>query len=323
MLQNQWEDWLVDYMINDIINFLDSKYDGNDYFVKEFSENIFFGKDKENNYVFVKPNNSKEQSFSLNTKSIELFQNYHFLLETLSSKLDGNYDMIILDKKYESTKATFINLCLNFYSNDTNGSIIGLTNDLIELYKMINSGDEKSEQGLWGELFTILYFYNYLNINVAIYWHNDNYNKYDFSITNDLKLEVKSTTKELREHRFSHGQVFTTNNVVISSVLMRKDDSGLTVYDLYKKIDNLFSSDYSLLAKVEKELIKYNDSNLIRYDYEYSEKSIKLYLNKNIPHFDDPEPEGVHGTEYTITLANTQSLSNESLNEIFEVNSNV
>lgn len=300
-------------MINSILEFLNEDYNNEGFFIKEFSNDIYFGKDKNGNCVCVRNNNSNEQSFSLKTKSIELYQNYHFTFQTDEGIIEDKYDMIILTNKYADTRKTFINLCLNFYSSDDDRSIIELTEDLIELYKTTKTGDQKSEQGLWAELFTILIIKDRYGINLAGQWHNDNFNKYDFAISEKIKLEVKSTTKELREHRFSHSQVYTENDVIISSVMMRKDDRGINILDLYNKVTELFEFKYELLTKIEKELQKYDKEHLTNYDYEYSEENIKFFLNKNIPHFEKPEPNGIHDTKYTIVLENIEELIEEEL----------
>ena len=308
-------------MIDSILTFLNNDFNNEGYYVKEFSDDLFFGKDRNGNIVCVRKNDTKEQSFSLKTTSIELYQNYHFTLHSVETVIDDNFDMIILMEKYADTRRTFVNLCLNFYSTDDDRSIVELTEDLIELYKIPKNNDTKSEQGLWAEFFTINYLYETYNINISEYWHNDSFNKYDFSLSETLKLEVKSTTKEIREHHFSHEQVYTNYDVVISSIMMRKDDSGLTIMDLYNKTLSLFSSKYNLLSKIEKELVKFDQDKLIKFDYEYAKESIKFYLNKTIPHLDIMEPDGVHGTEYTIVLEGVESIDDNTLNRLITENS--
>lgn len=303
-------------MTDKIIVFLNNTFEKEGYYVKEFSNELFFGKDKDNNIICAKKNNSNEPAFSLKTKAIELYQNYHFILQTDSEEISGNYDMLVLKNSFYDTKETFIKLCINFYADDTDKSIIELTNDLIEMYKITSHKDLDIEQGLWAELFTIIILNEKYNINISKYWHNDNYNKYDFSITNNIKLEVKSTRKENREHRFSHEQLYTDNDVIISSVQVRKDDNGYSVFDLYKQVEELFSSRYELLLKIEKLLNKIDKDTVDKFDMEYSKENIKFYLNKNIPHFDLTEPDGVHGTEYTVVLENEDVLDEQILTEL-------
>ena len=97
-------------MIDNILQFLTNNFENEGYYVKEFSEGLFFGKDKENNIICAKSNKTKESPFSLSTKAIDLYQNYHFIFQTTEGTTDGNYDMIILKNSFVDTKKTFINL---------------------------------------------------------------------------------------------------------------------------------------------------------------------------------------------------------------------
>lgn len=299
-------------MIDSIMDFLERSYMNEGYFIKEFSNNVYFGKDKNGNCVCVKKDDLNVQPFSLKTDSIELYQNYSFTFQSEGETIEGNYDMIVLMRDYCSSKRSFVNLCLNFYSSEDDRSIVELTEDLIELYKVSKKGDSKREQGLWAELFVIIFLNECYGVNVIENWHSDSYNKYDFSITNNVKLEVKSTLKEIREHKFSHEQVYTGDDVVISSVMLRQDDSGVTLIDLYNKILTYVSS-YSFISKMEKELVKFDTDSMMKFDYEYALSNIKFYLNKRVPNFDKPEPEGVHSTEYYIVLEHEDTLSKEEV----------
>ena len=305
-------------MIDQILVFLNNTFESEGYYVKEFSDGIFFGKDRDNNIICAKVNLSKEAPFSLTTKAIELYQNYHFIMQTDNENIDGNYDLLVLKNSFVDTKKTFINLCLNFYSEDSDRGIVELTNDLIEMYKINKTKDSLAEQGLWAELFTILYLKNNYDIDISKYWHNDNYNKYDFSFSEKFKLEVKSTKKETREHRFSHEQIYTDYDVLISSVQVRIDDNGYTILDLYSEVEELFASKYDLLIKIESLLKKINKDSLDKYDFEYAKNNIKFYINNNIPHINESEPEGVHGTEYTVVLEGEDELTSESIKQYLD-----
>ena len=58
-------------MIDEILVFLNNTFENEGYYVKEFSDELFFGKDKDNNIICAKMNSSKEPAFSLKTKAIE------------------------------------------------------------------------------------------------------------------------------------------------------------------------------------------------------------------------------------------------------------
>ena len=80
-------------MIEEILVFLNNTFENEGYYVKEFSDGIFFGKDRDNNIICAKTNPSKEPPFSLATKAIELYQNYHFIMQTDTDSIEGNYDL--------------------------------------------------------------------------------------------------------------------------------------------------------------------------------------------------------------------------------------
>lgn len=298
-------------MIKEIKKFLERSFTDEGYYIKEFSNNVYFGKDSFGNYIFARVNSTNEKSFSFKTKTITVYQNYDFVFTTENDIISNKFDVLILDSKFSYTLETFAKLCFNFYDNNDNVSITKLTEDLIELYKVIGTGDYQSQQGLWAELFTILYVYKHYGINTAKYWHSDNYNKYDFSINERLKLEVKSTIKEYREHNFSHEQIFTNNDVIVASVMMRKDDSGLTISDLFNEIEFLFSDEYERFKLLKLELLKHSENNLLKFDLNYAFKNIKFFDNKKIPKFNIPEPDGVHGTTYCAQLEMIDSLGDE------------
>jgi hypothetical protein len=84
---------------------------------------------------------------------------------------------------------------------------------VIDLFSSISKTPVKSIQGLWAELLVIEKSSDpeYL-INA---WHNSPSDKYDFNDSID-KLEVKSTTKSKRIHRFSIEQL---NNIIVNDLI--------------------------------------------------------------------------------------------------------
>lgn len=309
-------------MINEIIDFLNKTVSNDGYYVNEFLPDIFFGKDKDNNIVCAKLNTSKEMAFSMSTKAITLYQNYHFTFTTNDKTIDGNYDLIVLNKSFVDNKKTFINLCLNFYRNDYDGSVIELTTDLIDMYKISTNTDDLFEEGLWAEFFTILYINETYGINISDKWHNDIYNKFDFSLNDNKKIEVKATSKEIREHKFSHEQLYTDYGVLISSVQLRTDDNGISVFDLYNQIQSLFPTKYDILLRIEQKLLQLEKNASKKYDIEYARSHIRFYMNENIPHFKLEEPDGVHGTEYTVVLENERYLEDKDIIKFLSNNNN-
>ena len=293
-------------MIDEIIKYLDMDYSGDGYRIKEFSNNIYFGKDANSNYVFARINSTNENRFSIATKIISMYQNTEFeFISDDNNVIEDKFDVLILNTAYKKTLDTFVNLCLNFYSTPNNKSILELTEDLIELYKMVGTGDYSSQEGFWAEMFTIIYLYDNYGINIA-------------KLTDVVKIETKSTIKEYREHTFSHEQVYTDNKVYISSILMRKDDQGKTIEDLFKMVKGLLNENYDVLKMLEIEMSKYINTSYLKFDYAYAINNIKFFLNSDVPKFEQEEPDGVHGTTYTIQLENVVELDDSQIKNMLK-----
>lgn len=299
-------------MIADIVSFLKECSTQEGYYIKEFSNNIYFGVDDKRNYVFARVNSSNDNKVSLSTNTIKVYQNYSFTFDTDKEMIEDNFDVLILDYNRGDTLETFVSLCMNFYDKNDVNSILQLTEDLIQLYRY-EVFDYFSQQGLWSELFTIDYLYKFYDVDIAKFWHSDPYNKYDFSFGSDFKLEVKSTLKEYREHEFSHEQIFTNNRVIVSSVMLQKDDCGLTIYDLFNRVESLFNKDYNIYKKLQSEMMKYPKNNLLKFNYDHAISNIKFFSNQDVPKFNSPEPQGVHGTKYLAQLEFTEELSKEQI----------
>ena len=57
--------------------------------------------------------------------------------------------------------------------------------------------------------------------------------KFDFSISEKVKLEVKATVKNIRTHHFRHEQLMTeVYDIFVLSYLLRYDDEGLSLFEL-------------------------------------------------------------------------------------------
>ena len=99
--------------------------------------------------------------------------------------------------------------------------------------------------------------------------------------------------------------------------MIRKDDSGLTVFDLFENVKTLFTNDYNKIVKYEKMLRKINEEEAERFELNYANDNIKMYKVASIPKFEMKEPEGVYRTEYDIDLSNIESLTDDEISIFF------
>lgn len=304
-------------MIDNIIQFLKTHYDSDGYFAQEFDNEIFFGVDKDKNIICLKKINEKLETTKIRTNYLELFQNYKVTIKLENEMLTDYFNVIVCSRKENENIETFVRLCLCYLKDNNNSEMLNLMRNLIELFQMTSTKNIDYEKGLWGELFTIYYLISTFNIDISSYWHNDFYLKYDFSLNDQTKLEVKTTSNFNRIHRVNHEQVFNNNNVLLSSVMIRKDDNGLTVFDLFEKIKKLFINDYNKIVEYEKMLRKINEEDAERFEFNYANDNIKIYKVDSIPKFEMKEPEGVYRTEYDIDLSNIKSLTEDEIGEFF------
>lgn len=304
-------------MISDIINFLKTHYDGDGYFAQEFDNEIFFGVDKNENIICLKKVHEKLETTKIRTNYLELFQNHKVTIKLENEMLTDYFNVIVCSNKENENIETFVRLCLCYLKDNNNNEMLNLMKNLIELFQITSLKNSDYEKGLWGELFTIYYLINKFRIDISSYWHNDFYLKYDFSLSDQTKLEVKTTSNSTRIHRVNHEQVFTNNNVILSSVMIRKDDSGLTVFDLFENVKTLFTNDYNKIVKYEKMLRKINEEEAERFELNYANDNIKMYKVASIPKFEMKEPEGVYRTEYDIDLSNIESLTDDEISIFF------
>ena len=160
---------------------------------------------------------------------------------------------------------------------------------VIDLFSSINKVPIKSIQGLWAELLVIEKALNpeYL-INS---WHVSPLDKYDFNDGQD-KLEVKSTSKSKRIHRFSIEQlnVNSGSNLLIASVFVIETGIGYSILNLRDAIISKVS-DLNSQLRLNEIIYKtmgneYEKIGTIYFDYQIASDSLSFYEVSDIPRID-------------------------------------
>ena len=167
----------------------------------------------------------------------------------------------------------------------------------------------KELQGIYAELYVMYYMADF-GIDLYSLWQSIDKMKFDFSVSENKKIEVKSTIGENRIHKFRHEQLVTDIfDVWIVSVLLRKDDQGLSLYDLANLVKNECSHNIKVFAHIENLLLNYSKEDLqnIRFNKTYTDKNIALYKAIDVPRFKSKQPDGVSNTEYDSDLNNIDS----------------
>jgi hypothetical protein len=142
--------------------------------------------------------------------------------------------------------------------------------------------------------------------------------KFDFSIDEKKRLEIKSTVKSSRTHHFKHDQLLSElYDIKVVSLMLQKNDCGISLKDLVESIRENFVDNYALLLHVEGIVsqIDYNQLAYYKYDETFIENNIRFYDAVDIPHFKEKTPDGVFNAEYDCCLDNVNGISQ---NIIFE-----
>lgn len=114
--------------------------------------------------------------------------------------------------------------------------------------------------------------------------------KFDFSINEQKKMEIKSTLKDIRIHHFRHEQLLSElYDIIIGSVLLRESDTGLSLYELILKVKENAKCNYNVLLYIENFIKNTSDEKLknIKYDELYIKENIKFYRANMVPRFNE------------------------------------
>ena len=157
---------------------------------------------------------------------------------------------------------------------------------LINLFSKFSNPSVKTIQGLWAELLVIEQSSDpdYLIRG----WHRNKFDKYDFNDGTD-KLEIKSTSKSRRIHRFSIEQLNQNKNssLIIASIIAVETGVGKNIFGLIELIEKRIK-DKELYFRINEVIAQtlgrdFEKSFEVFYDYQLAVDSIKYYYGENVP----------------------------------------
>jgi len=173
-------------------------------------------------------------------------------------------------------------------------------------------------QGLYTELYTIWIYKDKYPLH--LYWQSKERMKFDFSFTERLKLEVKSTLSKERRHHFRHDQLTTEiHDIIVLSFLLQKDDAGESLYELILKCKELMKDSQDRVVFLEKVLYDTPHEQLdeMRFNQELMNHNMKFFCAKEIPRFKEETPDGVINVEYDCILNNIDCMDVDDVFNIF------
>lgn len=186
---------------------------------------------------------------------------------------------------------------------------------VIELFSSIHKPAIKSVQGLWSELLVIDSAINpeYLISS----WHISPADKYDFNDGKD-KLEVKSTSKQQRIHRFSLEQLQSnvSSQLLIASTFVIETGVGKSILNLR---DHIFSKieHIEIQMRLNEIIYKtigsdYEKLGDVFFDYQLAKDSLLFYNASSIPSISKSIiPIEITNVSFDCDLTNSKPVSSE------------
>lgn len=172
-------------------------------------------------------------------------------------------------------------------------------------------------QGFYGELYTMKYFAP--SIPLARFWQSKDRMKFDFSISDRLKIEVKSTIKNERRHHFRHEQLAaSTYKIFVISYMLRPDDEGLSLWDLIVEVRPMLQRDPRKLLIIDRYLKNASEERLrqCKYSNILLVDRMRIFRAEDIPKFGEKTPSGVSNAEYDCILDNVHPISENTFTQI-------
>lgn len=185
----------------------------------------------------------------------------------------------------------------------------------VEIFKALTDTPTNTINGLWAELFLID---NAANPQALLnYWHSIPEEKFDFNAGKE-RIEVKSSSTFERKHVFSSEQLNppADTQVLIASVFIKQNNSGVNIQCLIDSISNKIGNDYALTDKLNSIVCKTLANSLehsigIRFDYDIAKQSLKYYKRQDIIKIEKIHiPENISGVKYTSNLENVSPIDN-------------
>jgi len=232
--------------------------------------------------------------------SLEINQKVNLVENEQSSETIVN----LISCKFNNPKElrVFWDVCEIFVNDENFRTVTWIMSIFQTVQDLFNTRDLPSDielQGMFTELYTILKFIDY--VNLGDYWHTDEKMKFDFSLSEVIKLEVKSTIGEVRKHHFKHNQLISNQlEIFVLSYLLRRDDQGLSLYSLIEDTYPYLSNNPKQLTRVQKILYDVDREILesMKFAEPYTSQELKIFKAKEIPQFSERTPSGVANAEY-------------------------
>lgn len=280
---------------------------------------FYWGKSCNGDIVYgVESKNNKLISLSQSTKYLKVFLNTVFDVTFDEKTEKRNLSLIMLKYCGIEFLEIFIRLTTTIDSELSDQELLNYFLNLKNLFSNDSKKSIKELQGLYGELFSMTYLKKRFGIDISRFYQSEDKRKFDFSVSDTKKIEIKTTTLPTRIHRFKLEQLNVLRyDIVVFSIMLQKDDCGMSLADLIIETKQLFSNNLKLMLHIESMIKNIDDEILdtIRYNRQFVEGNIKLFKAIDIPRIQEKTADGVFNVEFDSDLSTTVDLNINSFGE--------
>lgn len=214
-------------------------------------------------------------------------------------------------------RATELELCTYFFrivrsilltgSTTTEEGFDAALDALVTLFRSLQRPGVRTIQGLWGELAVILWS---ADPEAAVSsWHSTPHALHDFT-AGSYRLEVKASSKGLREHVFLLDQLatLTPGATLVASLLIHESNQGDSVFELVEAINKrLGRASVARLETIVADSLGNNwrDATGVKFALEEARRSLRIYAAEDVPTIPQPIPPQVKEVTFTVDLSET------------------
>lgn len=283
------------------------------------SEQFYWGKSSSGGIVYgIDSKNTKLTSLTQSTKYLKIYLNTSFDVTFEGQTNKKNLSLIVLKKEGIDFLNIFIRLTITINNVLSDQELLTYFLSLRNLFSNDSKKSIKELQGLYGELYSMVYLKEKFGIDISRYYQSEDKRKFDFSITELKKIEIKTTTLPTRIHHFKLEQLNVLRyDIIIVSIMLQKDDCGLSLSDLIQKTKQLFSENIKLMLHIES-MIKNTEIEVldtIKYGKKFIDNNIKFFKATSIPRIQEKTMDGVFNVEFDSDLSTSYEFNSCRMEE--------
>lgn len=282
-------------------------------------DKFMWGKGKNNEIVFgfISINN-KITPLIQTTAHLKLYINNLFEIKIDNKNVCEKMSLLVLKTISSKYVEVFINLILSMIENLNEEKLLSHFLEIKALFSNERKISRNELEGMWGELFSMYNLKKYYNTDISKYYQKEAKRKFDFSVTDKKKIEIKSTLKPERIHHFLHQQLDTDRfDIMVISIKLQKDDKGLSLFELIKICKTLFSNNFEIIFYIETIVknIEINELEELKFNLEYAKTNFKIFDALTLPRIKEKNVDGIFNVEYDVDFSNIQNKEIEEFNK--------